>query len=37
MKITEVRVVPVAVPLDQFGKYEPVTMWYGTRYASHQL
>ena len=34
MKITDVSVVPVVVPLDLFGNYEPVTMWYGTRYAS---
>jgi len=34
MKITDVDIVPVAVPLDLFGNYEPVTMWYATRYAS---
>lgn len=34
MKITNVRVVKVAVPFDKFGEWEPVTMWYGTRYAS---
>lgn len=34
MKITDVRAVQVAVPLAYFGNYEPVTMWYGTRYAS---
>ena len=34
MKITEIRIVKVAVPFDKFGEWEPVTMWYGTRYAS---
>ena len=34
MKITNVRAVKVAVPFDKFGEWEPVTMWYGTRYAS---
>jgi len=34
MKISNVRVVKVAVPFDKFGKWEPVTMWYNTRFAS---
>lgn len=34
MKITDVRAVPVAVPFDQFGVWEPVTMWYNTRWSS---
>lgn len=34
MKISDVKVVKVAVPFDKFGNWEPVTMWYGTRYAS---
>lgn len=34
MKITDVRTVMVAVPLARFGEFKPVTMWYGTRYAS---
>jgi L-alanine-DL-glutamate epimerase-like enolase superfamily enzyme len=34
LKITDLKTVPVAVPFNQFDTYEPVTMWYGTRYAS---
>ena len=34
MKITDVRTVDVCVPLSTHGKHEPVTMWYGTRYAA---
>ena len=34
MRITNIRVVKVAVPFDKFGKWAPVRMWYGTRYAS---
>jgi len=33
LKITDVRTVMVTVPFTTFGKFEPVTMWYGTRYA----
>lgn len=34
MKITDVRTIMVTVPFATFGKFEPVTMWYGTRHAS---
>lgn len=34
MKITDIRGVNVCVPLSTFGEFEPVTMWYGTRYAA---
>ena len=34
MRITDIRTVNVCVPLSAFGKYEPVTLWYGTRYAA---
>jgi len=34
MRITDVRTTMVAVPFSTFGRFEPVTMWYGTRYAS---
>lgn len=34
MRITDVRTVMVAIPFATFGRFEPVTMWYGTRYAS---
>ncbi len=34
MKITDVRAVNVCVPLSTFGTFEPVTMWYGTRFAA---
>ncbi|MDH5791743.1 MAG: hypothetical protein OEZ44_06110, partial [Candidatus Bathyarchaeota archaeon] len=34
MKITDVRTTMVTVPFAVFGNFEPVTMWYGTRYAS---
>ncbi|MBW1803139.1 MAG: mandelate racemase/muconate lactonizing enzyme family protein [Deltaproteobacteria bacterium] len=34
MKITDVRSKIIAVPFANWGKFEPVTMWYGTRYAS---
>lgn len=34
MKISNIRVVKVAVPFDKFGEWAPVTMWYGARYAS---
>lgn len=34
MKITDVRTTMVTVPFAIFGKFEPVTMWYGTRHAS---
>jgi len=37
MKIINVSAIPVAVPLDLFGNWEPVTMWYATRYASKHL
>ena len=34
MRVTDIRTVNVCVPLSTFGKYEPVTMWYGSRYAA---
>lgn len=34
MKVTDIRGVNVCVPLSTFGKFEPVAMWYGTRYAA---
>lgn len=34
MIVTGVRAVNVCVPLSTFGRFEPVTMWYGTRYAA---
>jgi len=34
LKISEVRTANVCVPLSTLGKFEPVTMWYGTRYAA---
>lgn len=34
MKITDVNIITVAVPLNLFDSYEPVTMWYATRYSS---
>jgi L-alanine-DL-glutamate epimerase-like enolase superfamily enzyme len=34
MKITDIRGINVCVPLSTFGRYEPVAMWYGTRYAA---
>lgn len=34
MKITDVRTTMVTVPFAVFGEFTPVTMWYGTRYAS---
>lgn len=34
MIVTDVRAVNVCVPLSTFGRLEPVTMWYGTRYAA---
>ena len=33
MQITDARTVDVCVPLSTHGRHEPVTMWYGTRYA----
>ena len=35
MKITDVRTVCVSVPFAVFGKFQPMTMWYGTRYATN--
>lgn len=35
MKITNVRTVCVSVPFSVFGKFQPMTMWYATRYASN--
>jgi len=35
MKITDVRTTMVAVPLANNGKFEPVSMWYETRYANN--
>lgn len=34
MKITDIRFKDVCVPLSTFGEFEPVTMWYGSRYAA---
>lgn len=34
MIVTDVKTVNVCVPLSTFGRFEPVTMWYGTRYAA---
>ncbi len=34
MKVTDVRTRNVCVPQSTHGRFEPVTMWYGTRYAS---
>ena len=34
MRVTDIKTVDVCVPLSSFGKYEPVTMWYGARYAA---
>ena len=34
MKVKDIRGVNVCVPLSTFGNFEPVTMWYGTRYAA---
>lgn len=34
MKITDIKSTIVAVPFANWGKFEPITMWYGTRYAS---
>jgi len=34
LRITDIRTVNVCVPLSTFGRFEPVTMWYGTRYAA---
>jgi len=35
MKITDVRTTMVCVPLSMSGKFQPVTMWYETRYANN--
>ena len=34
MRVTGIRTANVCVPLSTFGRFEPVTMWYGTRYAA---
>jgi L-alanine-DL-glutamate epimerase-like enolase superfamily enzyme len=34
MKITNIRTTNVCIPLSTFGRFEPVTMWYGTRFAA---
>jgi len=34
VKITDVKGVNVCVPLNLFGEYQPVSQWYGTRYAA---
>jgi L-alanine-DL-glutamate epimerase-like enolase superfamily enzyme len=34
LRITDIRTANVCVPLSTFGRFEPVTMWYGTRYAA---
>ncbi len=34
MRITDVKTTMVAVPLARFGEYQPVRMWYATRWAS---
>lgn len=34
MKITDIRGINVCVPHSAFGRFEPVTMWFSTRYAA---
>jgi len=34
LRITDVRTTQVAVPFARAGEFHPVTMWYGTRWAS---
>ena len=34
MRITDFRTTNICIPLSTLGKHEPVTMWYGTRYAA---
>lgn len=36
MKITDVRTTLVTVPFAKWGKFAPVTMWYGTRYSDYK-
>jgi L-alanine-DL-glutamate epimerase-like enolase superfamily enzyme len=35
LKITDVRSVCVSVPFAVFGRFQPMTMWYGTRSATN--
>ncbi len=34
MKITDIRTRHICIPLSTLGRYEPVTMWYGSRFAA---
>ena len=34
MKITDIRTRNICIPLSTLGKLEPVTMWYGSRFAA---
>lgn len=34
MKITDIRTRNICIPLSTLGKHEPVTMWYGARFAA---
>ena len=34
MRITDLRTTNVCIPLSTLGRHEPVTMWYGTRFAA---
>ena len=34
MKITDIRTRNICIPLSTLGKHEPVTMWYGSRFAA---
>ena len=34
MRITDLRTTNICIPLSTLGKHEPVTMWYGSRFAA---
>ncbi len=34
MKITDIRTRNICIPLSTMGRYQPVTMWYGSRFAA---
>ena len=34
MRITDLRTSNICIPLSMLGRHEPVTMWYGTRFAA---
>ena len=34
MRITDLRTSNICIPLSTLGRHEPVTMWYGTRFAA---